>query len=354
MLTSGCDVVWRLDHVQSGDEAWLAGYSHRKVIDLLPPDNGPLDAYPFPIVAPVDAELAAATRPDGHDLVVTAADGLSVMSYELEKYDPTGKLALWVNIPRLDGAVQLYLYYGGPPTTTDASSTWSLDCVAVWHFSDTTLQEARDSTANAQHLEQIVPTNRPAIVAGLAGDARSFFGGEDMDTVGIAYQPGLGAFSYSAWVMTSSLPSMVFEGVFYNGGTTTNDPGFDIERTSADWRSDLVDGLQSTRVQFSGSGTELLGRWVQLAGVVDRDLHTHIGYVDGVMRDSSDIASLGKPDHDGHLTVGSLDGTRFYNGLIDELRIYSRAVPAAWFATERAVLTDPMRHVTIGPEQSAP
>src|SRR5882672_4956899 len=100
VLVAGCDSLLRLEQVTP--PAWYPHATHRKAIELRPPDNGPLDDFVYPIAAAVDPELGAAARADGSDLFVTADDGLTVLPSEVERYEPAGRLALWVRIGHLD------------------------------------------------------------------------------------------------------------------------------------------------------------------------------------------------------------------------------------------------------------
>lgn len=89
---------------------------------------GTVTDYPL-LVQLVDTDLVPDVQPDGDDLVVTAADGVTRLDHQIESWDPlTGALTVWVRVPTLVDTVDTTLFlYLSNPTAVDQQ-----DPVGVW------------------------------------------------------------------------------------------------------------------------------------------------------------------------------------------------------------------------------
>lgn len=97
--------------------------------------TGSLTDYPL-LVQLVDADLAANAQADGDDLVFVAADGVTRLDHDIERWDSaTGALTAWVRLPVLDDAsdTRLYLYLGNPAAAdqTDPEAVFGGDADLV-------------------------------------------------------------------------------------------------------------------------------------------------------------------------------------------------------------------------------
>ncbi len=69
-------------------------------------------------------------------------------------------------------------------------------------------------------------------------------------------------------------------------------------------------------------------QWHHLAGIVNRNNQTAYLYVDGILQDKARIHELGTLVNDNHFNIGGLNNNSvFFEGLLDEVRIYDRALP---------------------------
>src|SRR5688572_30906894 len=89
----------------------------------------------------------------GFDIVFTSSDGNTLISHQVESYDPvTGTLVAWVKIPVLSSTVNtnFYLYFSNSAVVVDPSTTatWSAGYVGVWHLHN----NENDATANGINL----------------------------------------------------------------------------------------------------------------------------------------------------------------------------------------------------------
>ncbi len=80
----------------------------------------------------------------------------------------------------------------------------------------------------------------------------------------------------------------------------------------------------------TGGSSLSIGDWQQLVSVYDRDGNLSV-YLEGVLVDTTDISSEGGSiDNARSLTIGAISGGEFgeqnFGGLIDDIRIYNRAL----------------------------
>ena len=106
-------------------------------------------------------------------------------------------------------------------------------------------------------------------------------------------------------------------------GTT----GWELSHSGVDTLNWVVgDGVLSVNAGFAGFG---LNQWHHAVGVVDRSANQIRLYIDGVLRSTASIAGFGNLDGGGvtELIIGaSNSGSNPFYGLIDDVRIYNRAL----------------------------
>jgi len=120
--------------------------------------------------------LFTAAQADGDDLLVTAADGVTKLAHEIERYNPASgqqQLQLWVKVPSLSATSNtlLYLYYGNASCASQqqATAVWDSNFQMVQHLEETS-GTVTDSTANANNgtAENGLNQNSTGIVDGAA------------------------------------------------------------------------------------------------------------------------------------------------------------------------------------------
>ena len=122
--------------------AWYnTDWQYRKKITI---DNTKVTATlaNFPLLVSItDADIKAAARADGFDILFTDDDETTKLDHEIEKWDNgTGELVAWVRITSLPDTVDkdIYLYYGNPSAADqqNAAGVWSNGYVGVWHLKE--------------------------------------------------------------------------------------------------------------------------------------------------------------------------------------------------------------------------
>jgi hypothetical protein len=142
-----------------------------------------------------------------------------------------------------------------------------------------------------------------------------------------------GSFSVSLWTFVASNTS--YDPFIWLGGSSIGTPDFTLSKS----RSGYVNGRlyaqaimgsspPSPWVTSTQTGDEVLNRWIHLVGIVDQGTNTLSFYVDNVLQGTT---SLGSFDLSSVVTPGvnigrDTWGWDYHYGLIDDVRIYNRAL----------------------------
>jgi len=99
------------------------------------------DLFNFPVLINlVDSDLATKAQNDGDDILFMETHGVANKIYhEIEKYDgSSGELIAWVSVPKVfsDKDTTFYIYYGNPNCNSQQipSKTWDSHYKAVYHM----------------------------------------------------------------------------------------------------------------------------------------------------------------------------------------------------------------------------
>ena len=111
----------------------------------------------FPVLISItDADLAAAARADGFDILFTDDDGAAKLDHEIERYvSATGELVAWVKVPSISAAADktIYMYYGYPAAADQQNvpGVWSNGYVHPASATDRVTSCARRRVAAGTH-----------------------------------------------------------------------------------------------------------------------------------------------------------------------------------------------------------
>jgi len=165
---------------------------------------------------------------------------------------------------------------------------------------------------------------------GKYGNAMSFDGVDDFINTSNNEILNFGAstdFTLEVWINTVSTGTMRVIAKLFNTGEPS--PGYLLFISSGTARLSIDDG-PTVATQIESTSPINDGAWHHVAGTFDRDGNAHI-YIDGVLEDSEDISSFGDISNNHSLLIGresASAGTFPYNGSLDEVRIYKRALTA--------------------------
>lgn len=206
--------------------------------------------------------------------------------------------------------------------------------VGHWKFDEASGPTAVDSSPSGNNGTF---TNSPTPTTGRYNNALEFSGelGSDPthdrvdigDPAGGSLDFGTNSFSYGLWLYATGSAGS-FDMAWSKGGGSAGNPGYDLELGSGSWTSYICDGDECDTTAFSVS--PILNSWTHLMVVIDRATADHDTYVNGVLFLSGGIpGTFGSVDNIRSANIGaSNSGNHPFLGLIDDVRVYNRALTA--------------------------
>ncbi len=295
----------------------------------------------------------------GFDMMFTAGDGTTPLPYEVESYNgTTGNLVAWVNVPTLGYSADtpIYLYYDNSSISTfqgNINGTWSSNFNSVLHLPNGSTLSTADSTANG-----LSGTNNGATATtGKIDGGASFNGSSQYISLPSAVLPSSNNFTTSLWFKTTS------NGVLFSeqGGAIGSTPSGWDPMLYVDSTGKLHGGIWTGTVPtLVSSGIVNDGAWHNAVLVVDTTGATQTLYLDGALVGSfsgtpegtSPYVSIGA-GYDNTWTNAPASPTSYFNGQIDEVRVFNTAsVTAGWVATNYNTGNSPGTFETAGSPQS--
>ena len=257
--------------------------------------------------------------------MTTTTSGASIY-YTTDGSAPTTSSKLYAgsfNLTR-SATIRAKAFKSGYTASGEASASFASDLVAYWKFDEGTGTTTADASGNGNTGTLV---NTPRWSTGIAGNALYFDGVSN--NVLVADSPSLdfpGPYTLSAWVNPTNL--------------------------FADFRSILVKNytyyLYSSVAGYCGDGTPLGGFTGSTNNIVCQpvslpaNIWTHISltfdgstltlYRNGISVATSTASEAFSPTP-GTLQIGASQFGEFFNGLIDEVRVYNRALSAAEILT---------------------
>lgn len=265
---------------------------------------------------------------NGYDIVFTTANGSTIMSHQIEEYNPTtGELVFWVRFPTLSASVdtEFYVYYGNSTVSTNPSSSnvWDSNYKMVLHLNETGTAPLTVADAAGEGTDG--DDNGTIAATGQVGGARNLNGTGDRIIVadnGVSPLDISGNITISFWLNISNLgsgPDILTKGDYLNGYSIWSDNAGRIRFQINN------DALTSPTGQLS-NGTWSYHTFTR-ASNGDR-----IIYTDGVQVASDNSnESFNIDDEDLYLSTASFWPM---TGIFDEVRISNTTRSAAWIATE--------------------
>jgi hypothetical protein len=271
----------------------------------------------------------------GADLRFAKSDGVP-LSFEIERWDPVAELAeVWVKLDTIygnDSMQSITMYWGNPNASGESSGTAVFDTgsgfAGVWHLDRAAGATVPDATAN----NLVGTVTATTAVPGAVGMAQEFNGisslirssGSAVDKLNF---PENGEYSVSAWVKTNAVDSLYY-GIVYKSNFQY---GLQL-KPEKKW--EFFSLIDKTRWEASQAPAEA-NSWHAVTGV--RQGTKQYLYLDGKFADSASMISqttmarvYDQPLEIGHCPDGGEDPGRYFNGIIDEVRISRIAYGADW------------------------
>ncbi len=225
--------------------------------------------------------------------------------------------------------------------TSTCSSTSGLSCGLVGYWTldgkDTNWSTGitLDKSGNGNNGQLVSMSTSSSPVAGKVGQGLTFKGvGYTNAGTGSALNVIGSDFSVSVWAKTNQIGTTRMILQKGSGPAISSEKGYQLYlgNTGTNWVFSVWDGASPTNHTPRGQttyGVEI-GKWHYLTGIFRTSTKTAYLYVDGILRDQASNASFSTPDISTNpLFIGaSSDGSTLWNGLLDDIRIYNRALSA--------------------------
>jgi hypothetical protein len=342
----------------AGESWYNSSWTYRKKITI---DHTKVasDEANFPVL--VSLVGLSNINANGTDIRFTSSDGIAELPREIESYS-SGSLRAWVKVPTLFSSSDtvIYMYYGNSDATEPAAgstygsqnvwkSTGDTSAAMVQHMKDATTSTITDSTSNANNGTKKA-ANEPIEADAKIAKGQTFDGTDDyVASIGAvssySFIQNTQVFTISAWIKLNSTTAR--QAIVANTGTTS-DKGFYFmfETAGAGYgskalRFSSVKGGGATIINAQSpdnSITDTLWHHVVVTGTGSGNNITF--YIDGTARTTTyntGFLSLAGGNSTNVLAIGTLNPTSpllFFNGTIDETRIYNRALTAQEITTQ--------------------
>lgn len=265
---------------------------------------------------------AGKMRADCGDIRINDSDNATAITNFWVENCNNAATVIWIKVPSIPASSTkvIYLYYGNSSATSLSSTanTFIRDIPGVagaWTMDENSGTIVADATGNGHGGSA---TATVGIAAGKFGNARSFSGTQGYIQVAneTTFPFGTSARTVCSWVLTNSLAGTA---VIFDTGTTNTDQFFALGRSGSNlvgfgWSDDIsVPNFFTTGVwnyvclSYDGTNATLYGNGVQLA----------------------QVAKAWNTVDSGGTYIGNDVPNHVWNGNIDELSYYSRALSSA-------------------------
>jgi len=294
-------------------------------------NNGSLPETGFPVLVSLtgtwlENSAGDIESTDGHDIVFTAADGVTDLYHEIEKYDGSagnGTLVAWVRVDSLSKSADttIYMYYGNPcilSLTEDPDNVWDADFKGVYHLEEEDPEDHDDSagTNDGNRIDNVQTDGK--IAGGQVFDRNA----DDRVTTGSAIGSA-NAVTLSAWVQHVSLLTNTQRYV-----TVTDESAVIRHETDGQLQFYITtDSSGLKKIRYDNALT--VDTWYHVVGTWDGT--TQRLYKNGEEFDGSNTPG-GSLLPTNTVEISSADDTM--DGIIDEVRVSATARSADWIKTE--------------------
>ncbi len=317
--------------------------------------------YPMLVrLGQADSAIFAAAKTDGADVRFTKSNNTTRLQHAIETWDATNRVgAVWVLLDTVYANSQTQnfrLHWGNSGALDSSKMTAVFDTangfLAVWHMNGAT-NNLTDATVNAFNGTAVgnANSNNPQItsVTGMIGKGHDFPASTNNDNTGGAYRitgtrtgalnfPDSGTYTLSAWAYPHSANE--FRTVIGKG-----DNSWAMHSNSGTWEyfqyASIGTGGAWQAVSLGGSAA--VNNWHNIVGI--RKGASSYLYLNGVLVDSTytnatnnaariDTADVHIGKWGGAAGTAQTSNDRFFDGILDEIRISKVVRSADWNALD--------------------
>jgi hypothetical protein len=310
----------------------VVGYRFSKSIILNTTSEGcdvAEDVFSFPVLIRLGDELPV---PEDSGICFTKDDG-TLLAHQVEFWDQAGGSAVvWVKVDTVKGnnTTLLLMHYGSGTSTYRSVAEEVFDTAqfaGVWHLSEVSGNgqgHYKDATSHGRDGSGINMVSG-RLTAGIIGPCQEFNGVDGFIQIpGLLGQPA--SLTISAWInSTDSVGEIISIGD--NAGIRFSSDSNWVDFYSYHSYGDATSWLPiGARVETPES------QWHFVAMVIDSDAGRAFLYVDGVLKSQADMLGellYNKVGSDTYIGQAFRESCN-YEGLVDEVRVCSRARSGAW------------------------
>lgn len=278
----------------------------------------------------------------GADIRFTKDDGVTLLDYEIETYNPeTGELLAWVKMDSIssENSKSVYLYFSNKFAANESSAaTWNKTYKAVWHLKgalSTKIPHANQFAENSDFKD-----DKEVYVASEknASQFPCLNTPEDVDITG--------EITISAWVLLSGKKeqTIVSNQSGFNGGyrlAVNKDRRIEFEIRNEKSEPAAVASKEGMQLEKD--------TWYYITATYSDDADTLATYINGDFDKGikTNISMAGSTEP---LQIGREPSKKIYyfDGLIDEVRISNIVHTPNWIKTEYANQMNPKTFMQIG------
>ena len=295
----------------------------------------------FPVLINItDTNLATYAQADGDDILF-ANDSVQ-FPHEIEYFNSTdGRLVAWVNIPNLTGGFNFSMYYNNSAASSQQNrpATWNNDYRLVWHLSNGTNLDGKDST---KYGKNGTVNSASANISGKMDGAGDFDGTSDDLEANVTSIGTVNTGTVSMWIKRER--TSTYEIIMENNQVPSaggSQPSFEGDSTIDFWVANAC---------ADNFGTVTTDVWTYLVGTWDGTSVT--AYLNGTAPSPTSCSSTNRFDL---FSIGGRSGGSFsYLGLIDEVRISNVSRNIQWIVTEYANQLNTTKFTIFGSQESIP
>ncbi len=313
----------------------------------------------FPVLIDIaDADLKTKARVDGSDISFMTGD--TPLDFEIEYFDQSynashARLVAWVRVPTLSNTepTVITMTYGNPNARPIVSQNMWKGYEFVHHMSQDPTYVIYDSASANHHGTSYGSMNSNNLVSGKVGRAILFDGSNDMISLGQVYTDDWTTLTLSAWCYLNASGSFQ-RAVSKSPSTSATAHIFAILIDSSDrFRGRIRSDTTGSEV-YSSATSAPHGAWHLLTWSWDASTDIFSMYVDGSLKYSTTVAGANLYDSNDVVVIGNnnfdLSNPRFWNGLIDEVRLAPRVLNQDWILTEYRNQASPSTFYSVGSE----
>jgi hypothetical protein len=282
---------------------------------------------------------------EGNDIYFTSSDGISVLDFEVEKYNPqTGECLAWVRMDSLNKKTsnQIFLYFSNKnaanATTRDA---WSNSYKGVWHLKGLLSAKNPHSNAFAEAKPANAKENRDLYIPAERNSSR-FMCMNSPEDVNITSD-----LSLSAWVYFDNVKDdqvIVTNQLEKQGGYALKLKDKQLNLSICNDKGEVAE------IPADVAGTKLeKGQWYHVAATYSDFKDSVILYVNGeVSRQYSTTQQLAQSN--GFFQIGRDPNNKqyYFDGSVVEVHVSNVYLPRMWLTAEYQSQARPNEFIKVG------